>query len=109
MAQVIYEFPTADGIVLVEAEGPKAVGPTAVSRGGRVVAKATESFEAALAGIRPIAEGIVAQTASLATAPKEVKACFGIKLSGEMGALLASTAAEAHIEITLTWEREGNS
>lgn len=105
MARVIYEFETTDGTVRVEAEEPRKLGPQAVGRDGKIVEKASESFEAALAGIRPIAEGIVAQTAGLASAPQKIEASFGIKLTGEMGVLLATTTAEANIEITLTWDR----
>lgn len=47
----------------------------------------------------------MAQTAGLASAPQKIEASFGIKLTGEMGVLLASTTAEANIEITLTWDR----
>lgn len=109
MVRVVYEFPAIDGTVRVETDEPQPKGPQVVSRGDQVVAKASETFEAALSGIRPIAEGIVAQTAGLASAPRTVEASFGIKLSGEMGVLLASTTAEANIQIKLTWEREADS
>ena len=101
MAQVICEFASAEGAVQVEAEEPRKQGPNAAGRVGKIAEKASESFEAALAGIRPIAEDIVAQISGLASTPRKVEASFWIKLSGEMGVLLASTTAEANIEITL--------
>lgn len=109
LARVIIEYPSGDGTVRVEAEDYRGQGPVAVGRGGKIVSAASESFEEALAGIRPIAEGIIAQTAGLVSAPRKVEATFGITLSGEVGAILAKTAAEANIEIKLTWESEAGN
>jgi len=106
VSKTIYEFSSAHGAVRVEVEEPAGQAPVAVGRGDEVAVEARESFEEAMAGIGPIAEGILAQTTGLGTAPKEVEVSFGIKLSGKLGAILASTAAEAHIEVTLTWKSE---
>lgn len=103
MAGTIYEYASANGIVRVEVDAPAGQGPRAVGR-DEVAVKVQESFEEAIAGIRPIAEGILAQTSGLGTVPKEVQVTFGIKLSGKLGAILASTSAEAHIEVALTWK-----
>ncbi|MEO9779002.1 MAG: CU044_2847 family protein [Sedimentitalea sp.] len=103
MASTIYEFPSFNGMVQVEVDAPGDQGPVAVGR-DEVAVKAQKSFDEAMAGIRPIAEGILAQTSGLGTLPKEVQVKFGIKLSGKLGAILASTSAEAHIEIALTWK-----
>ncbi len=35
--------------------------------------------------------------------PDEVEVKFGVKLSGETGALIAKTGTEAHMEVTLKW------
>jgi len=84
MSRVIYEFET---------------------RGGEVVENASKKFDEALSDVRPIAEAIVRETSGLPSAPAKVEATFGIKLSGELGAILAKSKAEAHIAITLTWQR----
>lgn len=104
MTKTIYEFPSSSGNVRVEIDEPDGRAPVAVGRGEEVAVEARESFEEAISGIGPIAEGILAQTTGLGTTPKEVEVSFGIKLSGKLGAILASTAAEAQIEVTLTWK-----
>ncbi|MCV0428666.1 MAG: hypothetical protein K5905_24685 [Roseibium sp.] len=104
MTKMIYEFHSSHGLVRVEVDDPPGQSPIAVGRGDEVTVEARESFEEAIAGIGPIAEGILAQTTGLDTLPKEVGVRFGIKLSGTLGAILASTAAEAHIEVNLTWK-----
>lgn len=107
MPKVVTEFSTDSGDpVRVEIEAPEGQGPVHVGRGGDVVEKASRSFNEALAGLRPIAEGILAQTTDLARAPKGVEVSFGIRLSGEMGVILASSSAEAHVEVKLSWERD---
>lgn len=107
MTKVVYEFASAAGQVRVEVDEPPGRGPAAVGRGDGTLAKASKSFEEAVAGIRPIAEGILAQTTDLVQAPRAVEVAFGVKLSGEMGVILASSTAEAHIGVKLSWEREG--
>lgn len=106
MAKLVTEFPSKHGPVWVEVDSPKGQGPQPVGRGADLIKTASQSFEQSLAGIRPIAEAILMRTTELAQAPKGVKVCFGIKISGEVGVILASSRAEAHVEVTLSWERD---
>lgn len=106
MPKVVTEFASKNGLVRVEVDAPAGKGPVRVGHSGDVIEKASQSFEEAVAGIRPIAEGILAQATGLAQAPKSVEVCFGIKLSGEVGVILASSTAEAHVEVKLAWERD---
>ncbi|GAB5449352.1 CU044_2847 family protein [Gymnodinialimonas sp.] len=106
MSGIVYEFKSAGGIVRVETDASASHGPVAVGRGGEMVNQATKGFSEALSGIRPIAEGIVMQTSTLSSAPTKIEASFGIKLSGELGAILAKTTAEANVQVTLTWSAE---
>lgn len=103
MAANIVEFESAHGPVRVEIEDPSRPGPVAVGRGDTVAESAAESFESALAGVRPVAEGILGQLTTLAERPETVEVVFGIKLSGKLGAILASTTAEAHCTVKLVW------
>jgi len=38
-------------------------------------------------------------------APDSVEVEFGLKLAGTLGAVFASTQAEGHIQVTMTWNR----
>lgn len=105
MSSTIFEYPSDKGIVRVEANENLSQGPVAVGRGQNVVEKVKSSFDDAISGIQPIAISLVAQIEKIPTTPKSAEVKFGITLSGELGAILAKTSAEANIEITLTWEQ----
>ena len=95
MPKVVTEFPSDRGPDRVEVKAPEGQGPAArVGRGRDVGETASQSFEEAVAGIRPIAEGSLAQTTGLVRAPRSVEVCFGIKLSGEAGVIPAFSTAE---------------
>jgi hypothetical protein len=73
------------------------------------IVKAGKKLNATLAAIRPTAEAISEALGALA--PDEQQVQFGMKLNGEAGLLIATTAVEGHFHVTLTWrkqqEREG--
>lgn len=71
-----------------------------------MVEKARDTFEAALARIRPAAEGIIANLQALSVKPDTVAVEFGLKLSASAGAVIASAATEANFKINLTWKRK---
>lgn len=52
-----------------------------------------------------MATALLEEVRSLAESPDEVGVEFGIKLSGTAGAIIASTAIEAHFKVTLNWKR----
>jgi hypothetical protein len=58
----LVEFPLEGGgsVVVEVAESELPEGPVRAARPGEIAAKATQSFEAALAKVRPAAEGIIA-------------------------------------------------
>ena len=64
-------------------------------------------MEQALGTVRPAAEQLMATINKLAVLPKEVEVNFGIKLSGKIGALIASSSAEGHFNVKLKWEPKG--
>lgn len=65
------------------------------------VLRAAETLQQALDRVRPVAAALVATLRELS--PKETKVEFGIKLTGEAGALIAKTGAEGHFTVTLTF------
>ena len=89
--------------VLVEVEDD-APGRAPVGR-DEIAEKAQASFEQAAAGIRPVAEGILSHLRGLSREPESVEIKFGLKLSGELGGVIAKAAAEGHCEVTVSWTR----
>lgn len=100
----IVEFNSELGRVRVEVEDAEQRGPQAVGRAGEVAEQAAESFESAIAGVQPITEAILSQLSGLSAKPEAVEVSFGIKLSGKLGVVLASSTAEAHCAIKLSWK-----
>lgn len=97
----LVEFATDGGRVFVEVEG-QLEGPMPASP-GTIAAKASESFEDAVAGIRPIAEAILAQVRELG--PAEATVEFGIKFTAKAGVVIASASTEGHCKICLKWNK----
>lgn len=71
-----------------------------------VVARAAASFESALEGVRQAAASTLRRMAELPQRPDEVTIEFGIQLDAEVGAVLARTGAQGHLQVQLTWHRD---
>ncbi|MEV1082146.1 CU044_2847 family protein [Streptomyces sp. NPDC050211] len=71
-----------------------------------VVARATGSFESALEGVRRAAASTLSRMSTLPQRPDEVTVEFGIQLDAEVGAVLARTGAQGHIQVQVTWHRK---
>ncbi|MBC1240500.1 CU044_2847 family protein [Nostoc sp. 2RC] len=102
----IVEFPLESGdSILVEIDEP---GQTDDRIGLRddIIQKAQKTFESALDQIKPIANVIMTKVNSLNQPADEVGIKFGIKMSAELGAVIASGNSEINYEITLKWKRE---
>ena len=104
----LVEFPLEDGTsILVEVEGDEAEeGIVKASRGSKTVIKAQRTFEEAMDKIKPAASVIIAKIRSLHDAPDEVEVEFGLKLSAEAGAYVASAGVEANYTVTIKWAKE---
>jgi len=101
-------FPLASGEGLVVAEvaelaGPAGDEPAALPDG--VASQAGETFEAALAKVRPIARAVIDTMREVAEGVTEVDVEFGLKLNAEAGVLLASGGVEANFKVGLKWKR----
>jgi hypothetical protein len=98
-------FAVDDGAVVVELdEGDPGYERAALS-GGALIEDAGKRFDAALDVIRPTAMAVVKQIKELLEPPNEVTVEFGLKLNLKAGAVIASSQAEAHLQVTLTWTR----
>jgi hypothetical protein len=108
----LVEFPSEHGEpILVEVED---VGFSSETRRGlspsAVVERAQTSFEEALEKARPMASSLVGKLRAMGDAagdpPDEVQVEFGIILSAEAGAVLASASATANYRVTMTWKQQ---
>lgn len=92
--------------VLVEAPDiDEPQGQTRVSRGGLVAEKASQVFDAALAGIKPIAQSMLTGLRSAVEDASEIQMEFGVKLSASAGVILANGTTEGHCKVTIKWAK----
>ncbi|GAA3486259.1 MULTISPECIES: CU044_2847 family protein [Streptomyces] len=98
----LMQFETADGgHVVVEIDhAPR--GATLVSRRDNLL-DAGRSFDGALEGIRAAAESALRTFRDGALSPDGVELEFGVKLTGEAGAVIAKSSMEGHITVKLAW------
>jgi hypothetical protein len=107
MVKRLVEFPLEQGgSVLVEVDEP--AGP--VMRGlGKdhpsLVERTDKTFEQATASVTPAARSLIARLRSIEDPPDEVGTEFGVQLSAQSGAFIASVAAEANFTVSMTWRR----
>jgi hypothetical protein len=104
----LVDFPLDQGgSVLVEIDEPP-VGPTTRGLGrdrSGVVEEADKTFEQATAAVTPAARSLIARLRSMEDAPDEVGVEFGVQLSAQTGAFIASVAAAANFKVSMTWRR----
>jgi len=81
-------------------------GQARVSIGGAVAEKANQAFDAAIAGIKPIADTVRQQLIEVAADASEISAEFGIKLTANAGVILAGTSAEGNCKVSIKWVRK---
>ena len=72
-----------------------------------LVQEADKTFEDATAAVTPAAQSLIARLRSIDDAPDEVAIQFGVQLSAQAGAFIASVAAEANFTVSMTWRRRG--
>jgi hypothetical protein len=91
------------GAIAVEVDDAVSGGVVRSARPGEVVAQAGESLEQALDRAMSAAQALIERLRK--ASPDEMEVQFGLKLSGELGAVLAKTGAEGNFSVTLTWKR----
>jgi Trypsin-co-occurring domain 1 len=92
------------GYVLVEGAS---LGAMPGTRGviDSIKEQAEETFETAIARVRPVAQSVIEQLRQLAQPPQEVTVEFGLQLSGQAGVIITSTEASSHFRIALVWRK----
>ncbi len=102
------DVPLADGSSFtVEVEEPRGGAVTRSGRQADTIARAGQTFEQALDRVAPAFNVLVAKLRDAAERPDEVEIEFGLKLSTEMGAIIARTGGEANFRVSVRWSRGG--
>lgn len=96
------------GSVLVEVDEPPG---DPVMRGlgkdrSSVVEEAGRTFEDATAAVTPAARSLIARLRAIDDPPDEVGIEFGVRLSAQTGAFIASVAADANFKVSMTWRHD---
>lgn len=103
----LIEYDTADGNgIVIELDEPEGEGMVRASRPGEIAEKARQTFEEAVARIKPATIAIISQLRDMTVAPDEIDVEFGIKMSVKAGAIIASTDAEANFKVAMKWKRK---
>ncbi len=110
----LVQFPVEGGEpILVAVSGRDLSEPGApVFRGGGsrdVIERSTGTMQAAVSRLTPAAQAFVDAFTHLPNRPNEVSVNFGVELSAEAGAIIASTAAKANFSVTITWRSADGS
>jgi hypothetical protein len=74
-----------------------------------LVEKADKTFEDATATVTPAARSLIARLRAIDDPPDEVGIEFGVRLSAQTGAFIASVAAEANFKVSIIWRRSGTA
>jgi hypothetical protein len=103
----LVEFPLDQGgSVLIEIDEPAGVTVRGLGKDrSTLVEEADKTFEAATAAVTPAAHSLITRLRSIADPPDEVGVEFGVQLSAQTGAFIASVAAEANFKVSMTWRR----
>jgi hypothetical protein len=102
MTEVVQYTVRGNRSVLVEIDSdPYASVPA--GRNGRVRELRT-AFESRLADVREAAEAALLELRKDID-PDELKLSFGIKLTGELGAVVARSAVEGNLSVELVWKK----
>jgi hypothetical protein len=108
LVKQLVEFPLDQGgSVVVEVDEPL-VGPTMRGLGkdrSSLVERTDKTFDEATAAVAPAAHSLIAQLRSIVDPPDEISIDFGVQLSAQTGAFIASVAAQANFKVSMTWRR----
>lgn len=103
-------FEEDDELILVEFEE---VGLRSVSSrdAGELVEKSKQAIERSMKTVQRMAKKAVKTIKAIPVSerPNKVEFLFGIKMSGEAGAVVAKMGAEAAITVTMTWEHKAKA
>lgn len=96
---VWFDLDQGDGILVEVDEDASGIERVSRDEGGLV--RASKGLEAALAAVRPAARAVLESVDGLGLCERQVQ--FGVKLNGEVGAVIAKSGVEANFQVTLIW------
>jgi hypothetical protein len=99
----LVEFAAGDRSAVVVEIDDEEPGFVRASAAGQLAGRAANTLRDALDVIRPTAQALVETIESLPRRPAEAVVEFGIRLNGRAGAVIASTEAQGHFKVRLTW------
>ena len=67
--------------------------------------QADKTFEDATAAVAPAASSLIARLRVASDPPDEISVEFGVQLSAQTGAFIASVTADANFKVSMTWRR----
>ncbi|MDQ0994701.1 CU044_2847 family protein [Streptomyces sp. V3I7] len=105
MADIV-RFTLSDGTSVLVAP-PGRAGDQLVGMSDHVQ-DAARSLQQALAPIAATAQEVMSTIRAQARRPDEVQVKFGVQLDSKLGAVIASTKAGVHLEISLQWRGAGD-
>jgi hypothetical protein len=94
--------------MLVQIDEPESSGTVRAGR-EEMIERARETFEDALHRVLPAAKSIVEKLRNMGSKPDTIGVNFGINVSTQAGAFLASAIAEANFGVTVRWTGAGAS
>ncbi|MGW2782984.1 CU044_2847 family protein [Streptomyces populi] len=93
------------GVILVERPAAPGDGPVKAGRIGDAVRELPMTLQGAL---EPITEAAQATLEQLRKArPDVITVRFGVELGAEAGAVITRTQATCHLNVTVSWKRDG--
>jgi hypothetical protein len=101
MTQLVEVPLEGGGSILLEAD--EGLGVVRAGKPGEVVAKVEQTFEFYLDGVRQAAGAVIGKLREMA---QEIDVELGIKLSAKAGVVIANSAAQANIVVTVRWKRD---
>jgi hypothetical protein len=90
--------------VTVEVEQPVEPGLERAARGG-AVERAGETFETAVAKIKPVIGIVVDSLRDMVHAPDDLTIDFGITFDAKSGVILTSVGVQANLKVTVAWHK----
>lgn len=102
----LVEFPLEDGTSIIVEVDENVSDDYSGVRGNtsdKVVERAEKTLEAALDQVKNSANMIIKRMVNLSEKPDEIEIEFGLKLSTQVGAVIASGSVEANYVVKLKW------
>ena len=109
MKQLVKFDIEGDTSVIVEEDVYERPYEERVGRGRDAVIKAAQTLEEALYQIKLGTEKLVSKLRQISESPDGIEVEFGIKMTAEVGAIIAASGVEGNFKVTLKWNRSSDN